>query len=424
LRRLWNWFRSLFKRTETTATTTRTLDEIPLPGSRKIPEGISRLKDKIYQTVWNPGPAYPELQDDIMGGFIGDFQRLYYKDKKAAIKKWSRYFKHLRKLNYSRVKFFVTQNDPHPSNAYMFHISPFQRDDKGRFILNKHEPLWIESYRAWLKLMRKYKLLPLACHYMARYGFYPFRFNVNGCRGFYDPKAFKYQTRLSKRLLRIEKDIFGDDHIIHAEFINEPSHYGQDKPGHTIADWHRDMYLALKDFLTLENLYFDNHSEYTYAHFVGSKCPKCGKRFDFIGGPKRRVQIIQHGFSIPENLETGNFDHYLTSGWTPPSGFWLGGDGGAGELKHLAKGHALYMPHDGDYKMIWRQGNPAQTYNLYYKAFLSAMRKGKKVGAQPAHFETLQATAREWPMKEDFSADRIRWARLEAVRDALLKARE
>ena len=431
LKQLWEWIKSLFCRVKLTI---KLLDETPLPAPRNYPNlidrAITRPTEKVYHIIWNPGQAHYPCQIDIMGGFIGDFQRLYYQDKRAAIAKWSKTLKRYREEGISHIKFFVWQNSPDPTNAYMFHICPYLKLGSKTYDLSKWDELWWESFRSFLKLLRKYKLKPLVCAFMNRYGDFPFQRgrNVNGVNGVFDPKALKYQARLINRMLRVEREIFGLRHKIHFEPMNEPPHDGTDSTLHIVPDWPRAIHRESDINTNVDpcNLYIDNHNEGSYAHFVGSICPKCGRQFDFIGGPIRQIQIIGHGYSIPANLDDKNFWKYPGSKWYKPSGYWLGGDGGAWKSMSKAKGHALYMPVKGGYKMIWRQGDANQTYDMYYTAFSAAFAENKNLGGHLAHFETLQTEAREWPIMEDFSAERIHWARvrmyvkayLDALRDA------
>jgi len=384
------------------------------------PKEICDIHKKVEPKPKKYPKVVPFCQVDIMGGFIGDFQWTYYQSPKEAKEKWNQTLERYRKLGVGRIKFFVWCADPHPTNKYIKDICPYLKIDEDSWIydLSRWDERWFESYIAFLKLLKEKDLKPLVCAFMARYGDTPFKVghNVNSVSGIYDKEARKYQIKLINRLLRIERNIFGEDHEIHFEIMNEPHHDGTDRTVHAVADFHRDIYLQsnLKDEVKLINLYLDCHNEASLAHFTGSVCPKCGYQFDFIGKPKRQVQVIEHGYSIPENLDE-RFDAFLLSGWNPPSCLWLGGDGGSGDKMGLAKGYALY---NSGGKIIWRQGDANQIYQLCYEALKKAIEKKKEIGFQLAHFETLQKD-REWPLREDFSEERILWARVKAMTKAV-----
>jgi hypothetical protein len=397
------------------------LTDTEIPPAREVPPSPDKHKDKPYKEV----PVYPEpskrVQIDGMGIFCGWFMPYWWEGgdtRKWIIEQAELLFARYRETGVNVINFFLWLYDEHPSNAYMAHITPWERDDNGVFDLSKRDNKWYDGLNCFLELMRIGGIEPLPCHFMARYGFLPFSKNRNGVSGFYDPRATPFQNKLINDVTLLQATRWQSPK---ARMMNEPNHAGQDDKLHLIADKHRDWYLQthLKRYVALEDLFFDSStSEGVYAHFVGSKCPKCGYQFGYIGGNTRRIQVVNHGYSIPQNLAEKGFSRFLGSNWNPPSGYWLGGDAGAGDLKHLAEGHALYMPYGAGWKMIWRQGSPEQTYQMCKKAFQAAKEAKKNTGVQITHFETLQGEERRWPLKEDFRKNKILWARVKAAVDA------
>ena len=295
----------------------------------------------------------------------------------------------------------------------------------GDFILNQFNQKWFKGYRAWMKLLKETGNTPLACAFMSRYCGLPFEKNINGVRGFWHLKALRFQVRFVSRIIQIEMSVFGKDHKPKFRMINEPAHNGNHEMLHVIADWHLEIYLLSKlgKFVELKNLFFcSGECEGAHAHFVERhKCPKCrpGETYGdgYFGGhfgDIREVQIINHGYSLEENIGDELY-HYLGSAWRPPACLWCGGDGGAGPYMNIAKGHALY---DDKGRMLWRQGNAVQTGRLVKKLYAEAKRHRKYVGYQITFFESLQG----WPFIENFKRKNIHWARVMACVREHLKA--
>ena len=265
-------------------------------------------------------PKIKNLHADYLGGFLW-FIFLWWNPltRPLAIKWMKHTLIKTRKKGASKIAYFLMANEHY---SRMIPWKYFKKDGKWVVDLSEYNPKWWKGYRQWLKLIKltgydkrcnNYDadeiLDPLGCLFMNRYNEWIFRQNVNDVHGLYDPNALKYQTRFARKILTVNHEILSADYIPSMRFLNEPDHGGQDKPGHTIADWHRDMYLAVRDLLELENTYIDCHSEYAKAWFCKTRCPKCGFLFDgskygFLD-EKDRPRIVPevHGCSIIQILK-------------------------------------------------------------------------------------------------------------------------
>ena len=282
-----------------------------------------------------------------------------------------------RKKGASKIAYFVMANE-HYSKIIPWKTFKNEQTGKLTVDLASWNPKFWKGYKLWLTLIKltgtdpetksydsNQILEPFPCPFMNRYNDWIFKRNINNIHGFFDPNAFPYQSRFVRKLLLLHKEVFGLDKPT-IRFLNEPSRDGTDATGHLVADWHRDMYIAVRDLVDLENVYADEHSEFSRAWFCPRhKCPKCDSYFDGAeygllddkGFP--RIKTEQHGFSIIQNLTDGNFD-----AWKRARLFRVGKfseDGCAGDFMAETKGYALK---DDNGKVIWAIGDEKQTQEM------------------------------------------------------------
>ena len=359
------------------------------------------------------------LQFDAMGGFF-DFQRGWWdKDtRQQTIDRFTPVLDRFANKGIRDVNYFAAMVDNTWHNAHYRHLSPWPRSDKaGRpFDLSQIRNKWLRSFEAWNQLLKDTRHRPVRCDYMWGYTFLPFEYNVNSVEGFETAEGFQFQVEFGKALNAVEREVFGPSYRVKARPINECRHGsgpgGSDEMLHFWMNWHADYYReALASHVRLRDLFVDSHgSEGAHAAFVPPHpCGKCGRTLgstEFLN-PEGRVQvnIVNHSYSIPEDVGYGFYKCVKSPTYRPPATFWCGGDGGAHDLAK-ARGYQLIREDTG--RVVWAQGDKQQSKKLVKKILREGGRFGHRVGYQITCFETL----RGWPWIEHFSMDTIDWARI------------
>ena len=398
---------------------------------------------KIIDASESPDPPDPDpdvtrrefAQIDGMGIFLAWFGPLYW-DKETrpeALYEAERTIAYFASLGISALNYFLFCQDNRPDNAYSLMVNPWIRTSgSGRpYDLSRIRPKFLACYEAFVEILFKYGIDPIVCLFMDRYNYYPFENNVNGVVSFWSSGALDYQVALADEILRIHKKIFGENYDHKIRTLNEGIHGTSHRRFHEISDLHLNLYEQsdIHKLVKPRDYFIDTSGcEAAMAEFVERhKCPKC-RPGDTIGDGhfgstkyltadgRRQVQVINHGVGIKKNLTDKGFYGWLGSGWKPPSGLWLSGDGGVGsENFPLANGYTLYSPTG---RPIWKQGDNEETGDLTFEIYSKSDERGKRSGYQIVLFETLQKQAVDeetgeiietsWPLKEDFRVEVIR----------------
>lgn len=374
-----------------------------------------------------------EYTIDGMGIYL-NFMRLYWHiaNRPEAIATFKPLLKKFRKKRASKLHYFLWINDGTASNAYQNHLTPYYKiktgENRGKYDLGEFTNKFIICYTKWLELLKEADLTPVVCGFMDTYCEVPFRKNVNNVDHFWHDRAFRFQRKLMRKVLRIEKAVFGADHWPCARWINEPRAHGDKHVwDHKLADYHVKAYKAIQEWVAIWNFYIDSSlREASHAHFTERHaCSKCrpGDMYgdghfgsdDFIhpGNKRPQIHVINHGYSIPQNLEDDFYTWMNSPQWRKPAKCVIGGDGGAGKHKDEALGYAITRP---DGHIIWRQGNGQQTYDLVATSLQAAKDKNHYLEYQLAMFEVLKG----WPLQEQYKRSNVHWPRHNAVRDAVL----
>jgi len=354
----------------------------------------------------------------VCGGFLremwdSDNRPLIVSDFKATLTGF-------RDEGASKFHFFAYAYDGTGSNQYQSKVCPFRRvtkgENKGKYNLSQKNEKYFKLLKTAVRLIFEAGLEPVPCFFMNRYNELQFRNNVNGVSEFWDERAERFQIQMinwvQETIVAAAKAAGKERKFYYGRLINEPAHNGNSVRFHRIHDWLRNMYEGsmLKQWVPLKRLYVDTGECEAHPFMKEHPSPKdpnfiIGDNRYLTPNGKAQIRIINHGYSIPENIGPEFYLWAKSPSWPKPSMWYAGGDGGSGNAD-LAKGHKLKDPNG---RVLWSQGDEEQTYRMCREIFREAENKNKLAGYQITFFETLVG----WPLREDFRMAEL--GRLRAV---------
>jgi hypothetical protein len=309
-------------------------------------------------------------------------------------------------------------------------MCPHPTDAHGFFLLSEIKDRYLRGFEEFCVICRNAGIDIQACFFMARYCWYPYEHNVNGVSSFYDQKALPFQVSFIDQLISIIYEVYG--YVKQVRQINEPAHAGSHHRLHVIANWIRDTYKESRiiDVVPIRGVFLDESSSAAVLAPFHEKldCPKynpnvpeplCpdgkigGDLIGFSTDPKDRlpIAIVNHGYSILEDLEARPGQKaYCGSAWPLDSSWWGGGDGGT-QFHSKARGHKVHFENDPmNPRILWAQGDGPQTGALSEEVVHYGQNHPKKrnCGYQMTFFEVLQG----WPMIENCQRDQYLWDRI------------
>ena len=278
-------------------------------------------------------PQIKLMDADFLGIFLDFLNSAWeFKDQAEAEKRIVDVLIEIRRHRFYRLSFFMWVCDGKGEHAHLNWKTPYVWEKplvgKRKFYLDEWEGRYWELFERFIWLMRLVRdknnrhswLHPAPQVNMDRYDYYPFEHNHNGVKRFWTKEALPFQMALAIKALEIVKKVYGKNYQPYWKPINEPIHGGDHDKGHIIAEWHRDMWFAVKELSDLRHLIIDkSHSEYALAQLVrhsgDGNCHHCGKPWDNKKEYDRLLIPEEHGVSILENLKERNFPAFLGSAW-------------------------------------------------------------------------------------------------------------
>ena len=313
----------------------------------------------------------------------------------------------------SAVSRFMIIHSGQPEHSHLNFKTPWiWKGDK--INLQKWQRRYWQLDKRYLKLLGELGINDLPQAFMRSYynSFLNRNENKQGINGLLDPKALKvekqYVTRLVKRQIRHGLD----PNII---FVNEIAHGGSDETYHQIANWHRDLWLHLKEktYIELTSIWADtSHSEATRAQLVyhgsgDAYCPKCGVyKWDNILEYGRDCRAIKHRIGIIDDLEREDVSFKAWKG----SANW----GGKGSEDGSQNPKAKIVPIKG---LKWRIGSPEQVGEMLDYIWTNCHEAGRRKEYTWGLFHMGQFSLQDGVIKSYFH-DRlpaVYWERLDVV---------
>jgi len=289
----------------------------------------------------------------------------------------------------------------------------FEKDGKRVFDLDRHEPRFFELYDRMLVILQAAGQ-DFGPHGTMRPGYckYPFENNVNGIRGFNDPKAVEYQVKLTRKICELHKARYGASHKVWWKPYNEPNHGGKVKAYHEIMKFHQRIWEeALIDYTDLRHVVVDmtlcegGIGELREYHACSKPGPYCfGNGWHGKNEYDRLAVQERHGFSTKTDF---------VNAFSSAKNF-LRSQNKVAKYTEDAGGQA--MDGLGVEFGPWKWGNAEQQYEMAKYLWEQAERYNKRIIYGTFSVETLtMKNGMYWP---DYRVENIDWSRPEAIQRA------
>jgi len=379
------------------------------PKYKKVQDAMNRDINKIIYPEPPPPPPPPPPTDQIkfyhfdgLGIFLDVLAH-----GEDALPRIDAVIAKAASYGVSAISYFSYLHTGRNEHKHLNWKTPWLREgDKFQLDVSFDDSWYYDLHRKFLAILKKYNIKPIPQGEMWRYTKVPYEINVNGVNGFLDAKALQYQKLGYKP-------------------VNEAAHAGSDRLGHLIANWHRSIWLAIKDRVKFKDLIIDvSHSEFASAELVyhgtgprrtatppykpkdyRQNCNKCGKPWGNKKEDDRIITFEQHRCSIFDDLhkdvKTGEdrLNEFLRSA--------------SRHIKFSEDGSqnpkATIIPFPGEH---WRLGDADQIYEMVKHGSSECKRKGKDFYWGIFPMESL--LNHSWGKEEYYDVDTINWDRFEA----------
>lgn len=232
----------------------------------------------------------PYFHHDGLGLFLDFLENAYPKNKQAETEQ--RIMNYLAFLSGEGVDIAAFFTNLHTNTKFHKHLNwktPFIKVETptgNKADHSKENPRYYELVDRFAEMLSIAKIKPQMIAEMDRYTTWAYEKenNVNGVPNFWHEKARPYQKKHVRKLIEIFLKYFKIEDI-HVIAVNEAAHGGQDKMGHTIANYHKAIWEFCRDLgLPLTNFWADiSESEFTRSqltwHGWNNECLKCGQRW-------------------------------------------------------------------------------------------------------------------------------------------------